>query len=386
MSNEPNTPRWLPGPSDPFYRRVFALAAAAVMGIALYSIIRPFLQPLAWATILALLLYPLQVRATALLRGRVSVSALLLTFFVLLLFTGPFSALAIAFAAQASDLARTMPGLVQRLRETDFASVVSVPGLQDALAWIDRHITFSASQVQEWALGGFRKLLEQLASLGGTAFLGAVGTVLSFTVMFFLLFFLLRDGARIVRTGSALVPMPAARKQVLMTRIEDVTRAVVLGTVLTAMVQGILLGLGFAIAGLPAPVVFGVAGAILSVVPFGGTALVWIPGAIALFVKGEIGWGLFLTAWGLLFVSTADNFLKPLFISGRAEVPTLAVFIGVLGGLSAFGLVGMFLGPIIIALALTLVKFASESQLAAAAAAETIAAPDAGAEKGDGPL
>ena len=108
-----------------------------------------------------------------------------------------------------------------------------------------------------------------------------------------------------------------------------VTRAVVLGTVVTALVQGTLLGVGFAIAGLPAPVVFGVIGAVLSVVPFGGTALVWVPGAAALFLTGEYGWGLFLVAWGVILVSSADNFLKPLLISGKAEVPTLAVFVGV---------------------------------------------------------
>jgi predicted PurR-regulated permease PerM len=134
-----------------------------------------------------------------------------------------------------------------------------------------------------------------------------------------------------------------------------------MGTVLTAVVQGVLLGAGFAIAGLPAPVVFGVIGAILSVVPFGGTALVWVPGAVALFVQGQAGWGLFLALWGVLLVSSADNFLKPMLIGGKAEVPTLAVFIGVLGGLSAFGLIGMFAGPVLIALVLTLVKFASEA-------------------------
>jgi len=374
-------PRWLPGPSDPFYRRVFALVAAAALGLALYHIVQPFLQPLAWATILTLLMHPLQVRATRWFGGRPSLAAIVLTLFVLLLFIGPLSGLAVAFAAQASELAKKLPALVQRLEETDFSSWASVPVLQQLLGWLDRHIVISTAQVQDWLIGGARKMLQQLASFGGTAFLGAVGTVLSFTVMFFLLFFLLRDGARMVRTGSALVPMSAERKQLLMTRIESVTHAVVLGTVVTAMVQGLLLGIGFAIAGLPAPVVFGVLGAILSVVPFGGTALVWVPGVIALFVQGQVGWGIFLAAWGTILVSSADNFLKPLFIGGRAEVPTLAVFIGVIGGLSAFGLVGMFLGPIVIALSLTIVKFASETQIRAIEAEQ---ARDVGDEPGEG--
>ena len=96
-------------------------------------------------------------------------------------------------------------------------------------------------------------------------------------------------------------------------------------------------------------------------VPFGGTALVWVPGAAALFLQNDVGHGLFLAAWGLLVVSTVDNFIKPAFISGQAEVPTLAVFIGVIGGLSAFGLIGMFIGPIVLARALVLLRFADES-------------------------
>jgi predicted PurR-regulated permease PerM len=164
------------------------------------------------------------------------------------------------------------------------------------------------------------------------------------------------------RRAFAFVPLSDTRKRELTLRMARVTRAVVLGTILTAMVQGTLLGFGFAIAKLPAPVVFGVLGAILSVVPFGGTALVWVPGAVYLLATGDFGHGLFLSAWGLLLVSTADNFLKPLLISGQSEVPTLAVFIGVLGGLAAFGLVGMFLGPVVIALALTLLGFAGSDQ------------------------
>lgn len=355
---------WLPGPADPFYRRVFTLAAAVLLGLAMFRIVEPFLQPLAWSAILALLMQPLQARLTGLLRGRENLAALLLTILVLLLFIGPFSALAIAFAAQAGELAGEVTALVTRMRGQDLSGMVDSPTLQSLLGWLERHVSISAAQLQEWGLGGARKLLENLASLGGTAFLGAVGTVLSFTVMLFLLFFLLRDGVAMIRNAAGLVPMSSERKQALFVRLEAVTKAVVLGTVVTAAVQGLLLGVGFAVAGLPAPVVFGVIGAVLSVVPFGGTALVWVPGAIALAVMGEYFAAGGLALWGALAVGSVDNFLKPFFISGRAEVPTLAVFIGVIGGLSAFGLVGMFLGPIVIALVLTLAKFAAEVQSA----------------------
>jgi len=346
--------------SNLFYKRVFALAAAALIGVSVYQIIQPFLQPMAWAAILALFLYPLHRRLTRLLRGRDNTSALLLTVFTVLMFIGPLTVLAVAFGAQAQHLLSLSADWLERFRGGGHFSLGALPRLEMVFDWLDQHLSISVGEVQQWAITGVTKLLQNLASSGGTAFFGAVGTVLSFTVMLFLLFFLVRDGESIVRTALGLVPIGPERKTVLATRMKDVTRAVVLGTLVTAVVQGILLGVGFAIAGLPAPVVFGVIGAVLSVVPFGGTALVWVPGAAALFLTGHPGMGLFLTLWGAVPVSSADNFLKPLLIGGKAEVPTLAVFIGVLGGLSAFGLIGMFTGPIVMALVLTLVRFASE--------------------------
>jgi predicted PurR-regulated permease PerM len=343
-----------------FYKRVFALVAAALLGLTVYHIVEPFMQPMAWAAILALFLYPLQRQLTRMTHGRANTSALLLTIFTLLLFIGPLTVLAVAFGAQAQQLLSLSGDWLGRLSSGEHFSLGSIPYLETLFGWLNEHLSITVGEVQQWAVNSATRLLQRLASFGGTAFFGAVGTVLSFTVMLFLLFFLLRDGDNITRTTIALIPMRQDRKQVLTQRMKDVTRAVVLGTLVTALVQGLLLGIGFAIAGLPAPVVFGVVGAVLSVVPFGGTALVWVPGAAALFLTGHVGMGIFLTLWGALLVSSADNFLKPLLIGGKAEVPTLAVFIGVLGGLSAFGLVGMFTGPIVMALVLTLIRFASE--------------------------
>jgi predicted PurR-regulated permease PerM len=124
-------------------------------------------------------------------------------------------------------------------------------------------------------------------------------------------------------------------------------------------------GIGFAIVDLPSPVVFGVVAAIVALLPIGGTALVWVPATIVLAVQGRYGSALFMLLWGALLVGLVDNFLKPLLISGRAEVPTLAAFLGVLGGLAAFGPIGMFLGPVILALAIALVRWAEENRPAA---------------------
>ncbi|MCU0977462.1 MAG: AI-2E family transporter [Steroidobacteraceae bacterium] len=362
MRRDPDHLPWLAGESGLFYRRSFTLAAIALLAFLMYRILQPFVQPVAWAAIMALLLHPAQLRLARLLGGRSGLAALALTLAVLLLFVGPLSALALAFVAQAQELAEMVATMMQQLRGRGMSDLLAHPTLENLLNLLQRTTSVTAVELQGLALDSVKALLERLAGLGGSAFFGAVGTLLSFTVMMFILFFALRDGEAMALGMFAFVPLSDQRKRELAVRMALVTRAVVLGTIVTAMVQGTLLGVGFALAGLPAPVVFGVMGAVLSVVPFGGTALVWVPGAAWLLITGDIGHGVFLASWGLLLVSTADNFLKPFLIGGQAEVPTLAVFIGVLGGLAAFGLVGMFLGPVVIALVLTLLRFAADSQ------------------------
>lgn len=342
-----------------FYERVLAVAGLGLLAVLLYRILEPFFAPMAWAVFLGFLLQPAQAWLSRWLRGRDSIAAFLLTILVLLLFIGPLTALAVAFARQAAELASLLQQWIVRQEGRSFADFAALPVVGPSLEWLDAHAQISAVEVQAWLLEGGRKLLERLASLGGTAFLGAVGTVLSFTAMLFLLFFFIRDGRAMAEGAIGLVPLDRGRREALTERLAAVTRAVVRGTVLTAIVQGLLLGVAFAIVGLPAPVVFGVIGAVLSVVPFGGTAIVWVPAVAVLLAQGRYTSAIVLVVAGAI-VSSVDNFLKPLLISGRAFVPTLAVFIGVIGGLAAFGMIGLFLGPVVIALGIALVSFAKD--------------------------
>jgi predicted PurR-regulated permease PerM len=344
-----------------FYQRILGVAGLAIVALLVYRIIEPFLGPIAWALFIGFLLQPQQARLAKWMRGRASISAFALTILVLVLFLGPLMALAIAFARQATELAGRLQAWVGEDRGTTLSQIDRIPGVGPMLEWLDQNLQITTAQVQSWLVEGGRNLFQELASYGGIAFLGAVGTVLSFTVMLFILFFIIRDGRAIARLGSALVPLPAERREDLADRLASVTRAVVRGTVLTSMIQGLLLGIGFAIVGMPAPVVFGVLAAVLSVVPFGGTALVWAPALIALLVQGNYGQAVGILVVGVI-VSSVDNFIKPMLISGRSTLPTLAVFIGVLGGLAAFGLVGLFVGPVVIALVLALIEFLRENK------------------------
>jgi predicted PurR-regulated permease PerM len=203
-------------------------------------------------------------------------------------------------------------------------------------------------------------VLQSLASLGGKVFLGAFGAVFGFVLMVFMLFFFIRDGAEMVTALRDLIPMSRQQKTKLFDHLAAVTRALVYGTGLTALIQGTLVGISFLIVGLPSALVFGVIAALAALLPFGGTALVWIPATIVLAAQGRWGAAAFMLIWGTLLVSLVDNVVRPMLVSGRAPVSTLTVFIGVLGGIAAFGAIGLFLGPVVLALIIALIEFALE--------------------------
>jgi predicted PurR-regulated permease PerM len=179
-------------------------------------------------------------------------------------------------------------------------------------------------------------------------------------VMLFLLFFLLRDGRQMLDRVVRLVPMEPQRRSELLKLIVDTTRAVIYGEVLTALAQGTLVGIGFAIAGLSSAVVFGVLAAVLALLPVGGAAFVWVPAVVFLAATSQWGWALFMLVWGLV-VSVADNLMRPLLISSRAPVSTLAIFVGVIGGISAFGMIGVIIGPVLLTVIAALLRFLDET-------------------------
>ena len=153
--------------------------------------------------------------------------------------------------------------------------------------------------------------------------------------------------------------MENRRRTALIRYLGDVTRAVVYGSAMTALIQGTLVGIGFAIAGLPSPVVFGVLGGLAAFIPAAGTGVVLVPAVIILALMGRWGSAIFLGLWSVL-VGFSDNFLRPMLAAQRADVSALAVFVGVIGGIAAFGFIGLIIGPVILSLIVALLRFAEE--------------------------
>ena len=351
----------LPQPGAPseraLYVRLGGLLLAAALGYVVWRIVTPLWQPLVWALLLGGLLAPLNLRLTRRLGGRARLASSITTLLTVLLFIVPVALTAGAVGVQATQLLRRLEGKVPGRIEGSALDVSQLPMVGEAMAWIDANTSLSLAQLEGWLAEALRRVLELIMSSGGMMLMGALGTTVSFALMLFVLFFVLRDGPALAQQVVRLLPIEGRRRTLLQKHLTDMTRAVFLGLGLTAVAQGVLLGVGFWIAGLPSPLVFGVLGVILALVPMVGPALLWIPAAIWLAARGDTGYAIFLALWGSVVVGLVDNLLRPLLISGRAEVPTLAVFIGVIGGLAAFGFIGLFVGPIVLGLLIALFRF-----------------------------
>jgi predicted PurR-regulated permease PerM len=341
-----------------FYRRCFQIATAAVLAFALYDILSPLRSILGWAAVLAFILHPLHERLARRLRGRRALSAGILTaltpFFVL----APLSMLGVVFAAQVSRL-------IAYLRSVSFPSytqlldrLAAYPLIGGAIGWVRENAGVSAAEVQGWITDSVQALLKSAAAMGGSVALGIFGTLVGFFMMLFMLFFFLQDGRAMIEGLKRLIPVEHARREQLMNYLGDVTRAVVFGSTATALAQGIFVGVGFAIVRLPSPVVFGVIAMIAAFLP-AGAAIVLVPAVLALVIGGHWGGAIFLACWtALLWI--VENVLRPLLTASHAEVSTLAIFIGAIGGASAFGILGLVLGPVLLSFVVALVRFASE--------------------------
>ncbi len=342
-----------------FYRRTFAIATFLIVGYLLIEVLRPLAGPLGWAAVLAFLLTPVQVRLQRRLKGRGSLSAGILTGLTPFLVIAPLAFIGVVFGRQVASMITWLRGRTLVSYPTMLAHLEGYPVIGSAVHWMRENSTVSADQVQGWLTDGIQSLLKSAATASGTFALSVVGSLVGFFMTIFLLFFLLRDGRMMFERLTRLVPMEPDHRSELLSYLANVTLAVVFGSVATALIQGAFAGVGFALVGLPSPVVFAVLAAIAAFLPV-GSAIILLPAVLYLMIVGRWGAAIFLAVWSA-GVGVADNFLRPFLTSQRAEVSTLAVFVGAIGGASAFGILGLVIGPVLLGFVVALVQFAEEA-------------------------
>ena len=336
-----HTPQWL--------RR--AVVAGLLGGLLLvgFVVMRPFLVAIAWAAILSYVSWPLHVRVQARLGGRRTWAALAMTVLLTLVLGGVLLWMGLLLRKELTATVREAVTLVQ-------ASVVlpepllRIPWLGP---WLQERLLELGADRAAWG-----RQLSALAEEWGVDAMRIVGDVglnaLRFAVALLTSFFLFRDGDRLLaQLRGVLHGLLGDRVDGYFEAVGDTTRAVVYGLLLAAVAQGLMAGLGYWAAGVKAPAFWGATTALVALVPF-GAPLIWGSIGVWLLLQGQVAAGIGLLLWGALAVSWIDNLVRPWVISGVAKIPFLLVLFGVLGGLAAFGLIGLFVGPVILAVLLAL--------------------------------
>lgn len=336
----------------------FALLLLILYGA--FLILSPFLKAITWAVILAILVYPLYAWLLRLLRGRATAAALIVIVLITVLVFVPGIQLASFLSDEAVLLVQSVSAI---LNAKDGSQWQSFPWVQTLISWWNR-MSFQLGDFQiDWkdlliqgAQSSSSFLVAQVKGIAQNVLLFSVNSVIALIT----LFFLLRDGADFVARVQRLLPMEREYQQRLFKNIVDAVLAVVHGSLLVAMVQGLLAGLAYWFLGVPFAVLWGVLTAFAALVPVGGTTLVTIPVSLYLFLQGNNVNGIIMLVWCLGVVLTVDNVLKPLFIGTRIKLPMLFLFFGILGGLAVFGALGLIIGPVLFALLAVLLDLYTE--------------------------
>ena len=329
--------------------RLVGIAAISALAIACLLVLRPFISALLWAVILAFSTWPIFAFLRDRMRIRPSWSAGVMVLAMFLLVGLPI-VLAAPTRREEVEALRTS---IERLL------VGGLPGLG---AWLSS-LPVVGGWIHDWIgeefdLLGLASLLRPYAGTITQQALAVLLAVLSglaeLLLAILLAFFFYRDGPARAARIEALMGRLGGNTGARMLRLTaDVTRGVVWGLVGTAVAQGVLTGIGFSIAGVPEPILLAVVTGVISIFPV-GAPLVWIPATLWLFTQGETGWGIFMGLYGALVISSVDNFIRPWAIARGANLPLLLTLLGALGGVLAFGFLGLFLGPVVLAVGFTL--------------------------------
>lgn len=333
-------------PPEAVWLRTLVLMAASAIGLWLcVLLVQPFLPALAWALALSVLFTPFQrwLESKFTHSGvAASIAVIVIAFIVVVpvIFVGQ------NLVVQAAQGARLIE---EKVTSGEWRRAIEAqPRLAPLADKIESELDLP---------GTVKSLTSWFSATAGTIVSGSMFQVISFGLIFYLLFFFLRDRRAALASLHHLSPLSRVETETLLHRVRDTIHATVYGTLAVATLQGVLSGFMFWWLGLPAPLLWGVVMAILAVVPMLGAFIVWIPAALFLALEGSWGKALILTLWGMLIVGTIDNLLRPVLVSSRLKLHTVLAFISVVGGLMLFGAAGLILGPVALTITTVLLEF-----------------------------
>jgi Predicted permease len=335
-----------------YVRKALVLGLMLVLVAGCFVVLRPFIAAILWAVILAFSTWPLHRRLERALNGRTTLAAAIMTVAVMLLLVGPLVLLGAKLTENVLHFFDAMHGAAERGVPPPPDWLVSVPVLGDRLVESWRALAAGEANLRE-VLRPYIVPIRDWVLASGESLLSGTSLI---AISVFIAFFLYRDGrAAMLRLRTVMGQIAGPRARQSLDVAAETINGVVHGVLGTALVQAIAAAVGYWIAGVPGAFLLGFVTFFLTLIPM-GPVVIWLPAALWLAGRGETGMAIFLVAWVGVLVGSLDNILRPILIGRSSDLPFIVIFLGIVGGLIAFGLIGIFLGPTLLAVAYGLIR------------------------------
>ena len=335
----------------------FLLICIAWVGYNLLIVLQPFLMVLLFSAIVATVTYPVYERLEKWLRGRQRLASVFTCLLVIVAIVIPVTLFLLILMGQTVNLYNSANHFLQNLdvaalmkwEKGNFFYDLSGPYSSQVASFVQENMASFKNGLADSA-----KFVSSFAARQGALILANLGLMIfNLFLMCFTLYFLYKDGRALLRRLMILSPIPVKYEKELFRKFEEISRATLFGTFLTAVAQGIVGWIGFSIAGVPSAFFWGTAVSVASLIPTVGTGLIWLPVGLVMIISGNL-WGIFVLIWGFTLISTIDNVLRTFFVMNSANLNPLLTFLSIFGGILAFGLVGVIFGPLLLVLFMTL--------------------------------
>lgn len=327
---------------------------AAVFFYLFYALIIPFFAPIAWAAVFAILFFPLYEALLKRLKSR-GVTSALVCLIIIVLIIGPLTYL---LAALVNEAYTAVAKVNEMHRSGELQKYISfdLPWLNAMKEKLSQYYDLSSVDATQLIKDAIDKVSGVILKQTSWFIANATRTVFYFALMIFTMYYFFKDGELIIRKVKRLMPLSANQVNVTFSQLRDVIQATMYGGVVVALIQGTLGGILFAIMGVPSAVFWGAIMMVLSIIPFLGAFIIFLPAGLIMIIGGSYVKGIVIIAVGTLVISQIDNVIRPLLISGRTSMHPLLLFFSLMGGIALFGLLGIVVGPLIAAVFLTLLK------------------------------
>ncbi|MGO9611659.1 MAG: AI-2E family transporter [Dissulfurispiraceae bacterium] len=337
-------------PSSRFYSLTMGFLIVG-LGYLSYQILKPFLSPIVWAVVLSIVFYPLYVFVLRFLKLKVMASLVTLII-ILAIILGPFSYLSFMLATELKH----QSDYLQSGKPEAMISALRHPQVKWLVDEATTLLGYTENELNAIIVDNMSRLGKELVGRVSSGIGDVVTGILNVVFMAFAIFFFFRDGPEFLRRAHEYMPFSEVQKVKLEVQIRDIIISTIYGGVAVAILEGIMGGITFYLLDIQAPVLWGFAISIASFIPLLGSFAVWGPATVYLFVKGELLKSLILAIVGIFGISFIDTILKPIIIGNRTKMPILVIFFSVLGGIKLFGLIGLVMGPLVLAIFVSVIE------------------------------